>query len=124
MAQNSAINYLVDFLFQPLPFPENSIIDRFSFIHRNARDARRARRLSANARLRKGRTLRVESTPLPTRVGPLDSGKATMFSVNGLDFVITPETWIFGQVRLGAVATVHMAQQGDRIIAKKVIISS
>lgn len=41
-----------------------------------------------------------------TLMGPLSTGKSTEYSINGVDFEVTPETTILGELRYGALVHV------------------
>lgn len=125
MAQNSALNSFVDFLFQPLPFiAPDSMLGRISFITRSGPQSRRARRRSANAQYRSGKVLRADARDTLVETGCIQRGENATFSINGRDFVINPDTWIFGEVCVGASASVMLIRKGQQLSAKKIVISS
>jgi len=69
---------------------------------------------------------REGAAPAPTSFhlsGPLEKGAQTKFSINGQDIVIDADTWIFGEFRLGSLATVKGERVGSQNFAKKVTIS-
>jgi|GEM_PF-2271026 len=52
--------------------------------------------------------------PIPSQlIGALAQGKETPFSVNGRDFKISSETWIIGELRVGAAVKIKLAPASD-----------
>ena len=67
-----------------------------------------------------------ERAPSPTTfdmTGPLEKGAYTKFSIGGEDIVIDGNAWIFGEFRLGSIATVKGERVGAQNFAKKVTIT-
>ena len=57
--------------------------------------------------------------------GPIARGAQTLYSVNGIDFAVKPETWIFGEVEYGAMAKVYCPiVPGRGRIASKIVITA
>ena len=57
--------------------------------------------------------------------GCIGRGTQTLYSVNGIDFAVQAETWIFGEVEYGAMAKVHCPiAPGRGRIASKIVITA
>lgn len=111
-SQNAgALSYMVELLFTPIPFLTRDKSKKRLHMRR-ARIARK----SANA-----------NPAVATRSfimnGLLEKGTGTPFAIGGEDFVIDENTWVFGDVRVGTLATVRGERHGSKNYAKKVVIS-
>lgn len=58
-----------------------------------------------------------------TLEGQIMRGNRGAFSVAGEDFVISNDTWIFGDVVVGALATVHGVTKNGERIARKIVVT-
>ncbi len=57
--------------------------------------------------------------------GDLQYGHSTDYAVHGVDIHINNDTWVFGDLRIGAQATVKgIYAKGDQAHAKKIIINA
>jgi hypothetical protein len=120
MPAPSPIESVMDFLFKPVPFvPEDSVLGRFSFIHRQ-RDMREVRRRRAVDRhLKSGSKSHGRQITL---TGAIQRGKDCQFAICSTDFSITPDTWVFGDVAVGSPATVELIYANGSAYAKKITI--
>lgn len=105
----SALERVKEILFTPIPL--------FGKPSKGSR--RRARRLPVR---------RAEASEKPIRsqfhlTGVLGAGQTTKFAIAGEDIVIDEDTWIFGEVRLGGLATVKGEKIGAQNFAKKLTMS-
>ncbi len=77
--------------------------------------------VSRNLALRQGSSP-TGARPRFSLTGPLSAGKATAYSINGVDFEVTPDTAILGELRFGTLACVtgsyrhHTVRVAGRII--------
>lgn len=112
MSRTNTLSVVYDILLSPVPFlPKGSLIPKHGRIYnRNKRQRRRA--------LAEG----ISRTLNFTLKGEIDRGNLTKFSINGEDFVIDKDTWIFGEVRAGVVAVVKGVKIGGANFARKVMV--
>lgn len=59
---------------------------------------------------RKAESSAEQNTRSRQLIGELTSGAQTRFAIEGYDFEITGDTWVVGQVRVGAKAKVRIAR--------------
>ena len=125
MPQVSKLDYVVGILLTPVP-----LLPEHSFLLRRAPEARLAevRRKRAAARIAKSasvpssaRAPRQEHSVLQ---GKLEPGRMTPFAIAGQDFVIDSDTWMFGEVRVGATAQVQVQYFNGDLHARKVLIQA
>jgi len=69
------------------------------------------------------RIVNVTDKKAMTLEGLIDRGKETHYSVNGVDFAVKEETWIFGELEYGSRAKVFYALvNGKGRVAQKIVI--
>ena len=54
--------------------------------------------------------------------GPLERGRETPYAIAGNDFIVTPDTWIFGNLDVGASSTITTQHVDGKLVAKKVVM--
>ncbi len=55
--------------------------------------------------------------------GPLTKGESSPFSINGYDLKTTADTWIFGELRIGAIAKVKgVIMNGHERLCTSIVI--
>ena len=54
--------------------------------------------------------------------GAIQAGTNSPFSINGKDFSITDDTWVVGDLEIGAYASVRGPLKGGKRVATKVVI--
>ena len=54
--------------------------------------------------------------------GPLERGRETQYAIAGNDIVVTPDTWIFGNLEIGATSMITAHQVDGKLVAKKVVM--
>lgn len=115
MAQNSSFGSFLDFLLQPVPFlPDGSFIARTA-----VRNKRRAVRRPVRKRVEA--SSKAAGPGAITVAGVIQRGQQAAYSINGQDFEITPDTWIFGDVKYGLSATVQLVHVQGATYARKII---
>ena len=56
--------------------------------------------------------------------GVVEPGQTAEFSINGLDFTVGPDTWTFGEFKIGVVAKVEGTMNIDaRRYARKIVVT-
>jgi len=54
--------------------------------------------------------------------GPLERGRESPFAIAGNDIHVTPDTWVFGNIEIGATATITAQHADGKFIAKKIVM--
>ncbi len=102
--EKTSIGYVIELLKTPIPFLTPA----------------RARRRAARKNLAK----KSEPYSQPFFLsGAIEKGSACKFAIGGEDFVIDNDTWIFGEVRYGATASVKGERRGNQNFAKKIVMN-
>ena len=57
-----------------------------------------------------------------TFAGPLERGRESPFAIAGNDIHVTPDTWVFGNIEIGATATITAQHVDGKFIAKKIVM--
>lgn len=106
--------HLPDFFYSPIPL--SSLLDttipvpmfkglRRSTTRRRFKHARKVQPKSAAASASQSKLLVLE--------GEIQPGNSTKFAIGSTDFVLTPTTWVIGELRVGIQARVKGVRQID-----------
>ncbi len=121
MRSNGTLASVLDMLLKPIPYlPGNSLISPRPPSRnevKRRREKRKGKRQPAQLEGKMGETAQQF-----TLKGVIERGSRTPYALNGNDFSLDSDTWIFGEVRVGAEATVIGLRMSDVTYAKKIII--
>jgi|GEM_PF-6285769 len=120
MSQNNTFTSVIDFLLQPVPFlPDSSFI-----VGHGLGSKRKSKKPLGPSRSRPSAKdqNRAQTERAVTITGIIQRGHDTPYSVDGQDFEITPDTWIFGNIRYGVTASVQLVRATGAAYARKIII--
>ena len=118
MSQTSPLDAVIDLLLTPVPFLPSA-----SFVYSLRSPKGRARPAPRRVVKSAGRPHGQPPVQGISVKGKLELGSATPYAVCGHDFVIDKDTWIFGEVRLGATAMVQLVRTPNGVHAKKLMVS-
>lgn len=97
---NTLFDTLLDTLKKPVPLPAFLLMPVELPFVTGGKNAKKKIKKNAVGRSSASKTLQFALE------GPLGRGEHTAFAINGYDLKTTADTWIFGQLRVGAYAKV------------------